>query len=87
MILRQVEINEGVIQETWPKARQTVKKHLRQLWSGLIELRKVMGTAVRDAVFPRWLGNGSPIWKEFFVMFVGSHYKNIVQTIAFSGTF
>jgi hypothetical protein len=87
VVLRQVEIHEGAIPQTWPKARQTVKKHLRDLWSGLLEMRKVMGTSVRDAVFPRWLGSSSPVWKEFFIMFVGSHYRNIIQKIAFSGMF
>lgn len=84
VILREVEIDEKVILKTWPRARQALKKPLRDLWSGIVEMRKVMGTSVRDAVFPRWLGNSSPIWKEFFVMFVGSRYRNIIQKIAFS---
>jgi hypothetical protein len=85
MILRQVEIDENVIPETWPKAREALKKPLRDLWSGFVEMRKIMGTSVRDEVFPRWLGNSSPIWKEYFKMFVGSRYRNIIQKIAFSG--
>lgn len=84
VVLRQVEIDERAIPQTWPVARQTLKKLLRDLWSDLVEMRKCMGPSVRDAVFPKWLGNSSPVWKEFFVMFVGSHYGNIIQKIAFS---
>jgi hypothetical protein len=85
MILRQVEIDDKVIPQTWPSARQELKKPLRNLWSSFLDMRKVIGTSVQDTVFPRWLGNSSPIWKEFFVMFVCSRYRNIIQKIAFSG--
>lgn len=87
VVLRQVEIHERVSLQTWPNARQTLQGYLCDLWSGLIEFRKFIGTSVCDAVFPKWQGNSSAIWKEFFVIFVGSHYKNILQKIAFSGMF
>jgi hypothetical protein len=86
MMLRQVELDESVIPQTWPRVRQALKKELRALWSLLIEMRKFVGTSARDAAVPRWLGNGS-ISKEFFVTYVGSHYRNILHKIAFSGMF
>jgi hypothetical protein len=87
VILRQVEIDDKLIPQTWPSAREALKKQLRDIWSDLVQMRNVMGTSVHDAVFPRWLGNSSRIWKEFFVMFAGSHYRDILQKMAFSGMF
>jgi hypothetical protein len=87
MILRHVEIDDTVIPRTWPSAREDLKKHLRDIWSALLEMRKVVGTSAHDAVFPRWLGNSSHIWEEYFAVFVGSDYRNILQKIAFSGMF
>jgi hypothetical protein len=87
MILRNVEIDEKVIPQKWPSARDELKKHLREIWSSLLEMRNIVDTPVHGAVFPRWVGNSSHIWEEYFAMFVGSHYRNILQKIAFSGMF
>jgi hypothetical protein len=74
------------IAQTWPKASQVIKMELRAVWSFLMEMRtRVMERSTDSLQFPRWYGNSSSIWKEYFITFVGSQYTNILQKIAFSG--
>lgn len=82
-ILRQVEVDINCIQ-SWPKARQLLKKELRSVWSSLLEMRKAVHMPAHDVQFPGWFGNSSHIWRNFFIVFVSSKYRNILQKVAFS---
>jgi hypothetical protein len=85
VILRQVELDEAVIPQTWPRARQTLKKELRAIWGFLLEMRKIMDTSVFTRQPIRGHSNSTDVWKDFFTTFVSSQYRNILQRIAFSG--
>lgn len=84
-ILRRMEIDKNYVHQSWPKARQLLKKELRNVWSSLLEMRKAVHMPAHDVQFPAWTGNCYTIWRHFFIMFVSSKYRNILQKIAFSG--
>jgi hypothetical protein len=79
-----MELDKNYIHELWPKARQALKKELRNVWSSLLEIRRAAMPA-HGVQFPTWNGNGSNIWRHFFIQFISSKYRNILQKIAFSG--
>jgi hypothetical protein len=83
-ILRRAEVDKN-FQQSWPKARQGLKKELRNVWSSLLEMRKAVHMPAQDVQFPPWNGNGSNILRHFFILFVSSKYRNILQKVAFSG--
>jgi hypothetical protein len=85
MVLRRVEVDKDHGHQLWPKTRQLLKKELRSVWSTLLDIRKAVHMPAHDVQFPGWFGNSSHIWRQFFVLFVSSKYRNILQKIAFSG--
>lgn len=80
-----MEVDKNYVNKSWPKARQVLKKELRNVWSSLLEMRKVVHMPAHDVQFPSWTGNNLHIWRHFFILFVSSKYRNILQKIAFSG--
>jgi hypothetical protein len=48
-------------------------------------MRKAVHMPAHDVQFPGWFGNSSHIWRNFFIVFVSSKYRNILQKVAFSG--
>jgi hypothetical protein len=84
-ILRRLEVDKNYVHQSWPKERQVLKKELRNVWSSLLEVRKYVHMPTHDVQFPAWIGNGSSVWRHFFLLFVSTKYRNILQKIAFSG--
>jgi hypothetical protein len=84
-ILRRMEVDKSCIHQSWPKARQLLKKELRNVWSLLLEMRRSVHMPAHDVQFPSWFGNSFHIWRQFFILFVSSRYRNVLQKIAFSG--
>jgi hypothetical protein len=86
LLLRQVEIDRAVITQTWPIARQVIRTEFCAVWTCLLEMRTlVVANSTHGLQFPRWHGNSSSIWKEFFITFVSSQYGIILHKIAFLG--
>ena len=83
-MLRRMEVDKNYVHQSWPKARQMLKKELRNVWSSLLEVRKYVHMPAHDVQFPTWIGNGS-VWRHFFILFVSTKYRNILQKVAFSG--
>jgi hypothetical protein len=83
-ILRRMEVDKNYVHQSWPKARQVLKKDLRNVWSSLLEVRKYVHMPAHDVHFPTWIGNDSNVWRHFFILFVSTKYRNILQKIAFS---